>query len=65
MSDVRVSYADAAEAKATAILLVDAVDTLDLDQSVVKTFTDAFVVPVEVADEAGVDYFPCPACPEV
>jgi hypothetical protein len=37
----------------TAVLLLAAAETLGLEQSVVKTGTGVFIVPPEVAEEAG------------
>jgi hypothetical protein len=57
MGDVTVEYGESAAETAQALL--DAADSLELDAGVVRTHSDAgggFVVPEEVADEAGVDF---------
>jgi hypothetical protein len=40
----------------TATLLLAAADKLELDPGVVRTGSNVFMVPKDVADEAGVDY---------
>lgn len=52
--NVKVPFGGKASDNAT--LLLSAAEELDLDQSVVRTTSGAFVVPKEVADKAGVDY---------
>lgn len=51
---VAVPYGDSASD--TAVLLLAAAETLDLDPSVVVSQEGHFLAPKEVADEAGVDY---------
>jgi hypothetical protein len=54
MSEVEVPYGDSAQE--TAVLLLAAADELELDPAVVRTLEGGFMVPEEVAKEAGVDY---------
>lgn len=54
MSDVTVPFGD--DAGKTATVLLAAAEKLHEDQSLVRTQTGAFLVPKDVADEAGVDY---------
>lgn len=55
MSQVKVQYGD--KPAETAQKLLDAAEALDQDASVVETTSDGvFLVPEDVADEAGVDF---------
>lgn len=52
----KVTVPFAGKASDRAVLLLAAAQELDLDASVVQTSDGAFVVPQEVADQAGVEY---------